>query len=207
MGCQALLDFLLAGGGPAVFQKGAFLITADAPRDVAFRLHSGWVALTRQGPTFPTHGESAWVVELVLPGEVVCAEDLSVVGAGAAVCLGEVVASMARTAFPREPIAAVAAFSHTAKARHRVAALLAGVFDRLHRLGLAPGGHFLLPLTPEQLAHACEVEAACIDSALKELLDSRVLQCAFQACEGWAIGVADATGLRALGRSHRLRMD
>lgn len=199
-------SLLAGGGGPATFQKGTSLIAAGAPGDVAFRLHSGWVALTRRRPLPPDHGAaSAWVVALVLPGEVVCTEDLAAVGADAAVCLGEVVASTAGATLPRGPVAALAAFSHAAKARHRAAALLAEVFDRLHRLDLAPGGHFLLPLAPEQFADACGVEPACIGGALEELLDSRVLRCAFQACEGLAIGVADAAGLRALGRSHRLR--
>ena len=208
VGGWAMLHFLLAGGGPATLQKGASLFAAGMPGNVAFRLHSGWIALTRHSPPFPAHGEtSAWVVALVLPGEVVCADDLAAVGADAAVCLGEVTASTAEATLPRGPVATAAAFSHTAKARHRVAALLAELFDRLHRLGLAPGGYFLLPLTLEQFAHACGVELACIRSALEELLDSRVLRCAFQACEGLAIGVADATGLRALGWSHRLRRE
>ena len=200
-----MLYSLIAGGGPSTFQKGTSLIAADVPGGVAFRLHSGWVALTRHKLPFPVHGgASTWVVALVLPGEVVGAEDLAAVGADAAVCLGEVVASRAGTALPRWPPATAPAFLHTAKARHRVAALLAEVFDRLHRLDLAPGGHFLIPLTPEQFADACGVEPACVGGALEELLDSRVLRCAFQSCDGLVIGVADTTGLRALGRSHRL---
>lgn len=206
--------------GPVALRRGDALITPGGASGVAFRIQSGWIALVRSASA--SEGIHT-VVGLALPGDLVGTDLLAASRADAAVCLGPVLAVVASEAVLRE-----LAVSDTAAAlwlsrqesaqrhwaefrtamvqeggprqeRRRLTALLSWILDSLENQRGESVDAFLLPLSLEQTAGLVAASPERFGDALEWLLDTRLLRCAYPTAEGIVFGVADRSGLHAIG--------
>jgi hypothetical protein len=204
--------------GPVAFARGTALIGPGGSGGIVFRLESGWVVLTRRAPRLP---EIRVPVALALPGDLVGAEALAEAVSDAAHCLGPVSATAASEAalldlaardadagrwLTRQTAtwhdwAALRGSANPGTARDRLAALLSRLHDRLAWQGELPAtGDFVLPMPSDRAAALLGLSRDSMAQAIEGLLDARVLRCALPMAESMVVGVADAPGLRALGR-------
>ena len=205
------------GSGRVAFERGVDLIRQGESDGSVFRLHSGWIGLTRDEPGYA----APRIVGLVLPGDLIGLEAL--LGRKArvgAVCLTHVSAHVAdRTTLrasahgnvalylmwqiteqQRRSEALAARFS-SQKVRDRVAAALDDVFVRLRRIGSASNGAFLLPLTRTQFAAYVAADPEAVDDAVVQLQDLRTLSAFLWQPNGIVVSVADPSNLATLSGS------